>query len=94
MNNENYTSKKLEDIYFETKEKAEQHINKLKNQTEKDVIESDRIFQYLQHTIDSLSVCLHYLPKHSDKRMNYARYMDELGELGEEIVKLTKPNRW
>lgn len=92
MNEKTYTSK-LESIYEDTKTRALEHIDKLKNAKE-EVIESDRIFQYLQQTIDCLKLCIDHAPKESETKMKYARYKDELGELGEEIVKLTNPNRW
>lgn len=93
MKEKTYTSK-LEGIYQDTKTRALEHIEKLKNAEKEEVIESDRIFQYLQQTIDCLQLCIDHLPKESETKMQYARYKDELGELGEEIVKLTNPNRW
>lgn len=91
--NENTSTSKLESIYEDTKTRALEHIDKLKNAKE-EIIESDRIFQYLQQTIDCLKLCIDHSPKESETKMQYARYKDELGELGEEIVKLTNPNRW
>ena len=66
----------------------------LRNAKPDEIIESDRILQYLQETIDCLKICIEALGEKSETKMQYARYKDELGELGEEIIKLTKPNRW
>lgn len=85
---------KLLTIYRDTKERAQKHLELLKNVQADEIIESDRILQYLQQTIDCLEVCLTSLPKGSQTRIQYAKYKDELGELGEEIIKRTKPNRW
>lgn len=93
MEQKNYTSK-LDHIYEDTKVRTLEHLEKLKTAKEDEIVESDRIFQYLQQTIDCLQLCIDNLPSGSETRQRYARYKDELGELGEEVVKLTNPNRW
>lgn len=93
MQQQNYTSK-LDNIYKDTKMRTLQHIEKLKQAKEGGIVESDHIFQYVQHTIDCLQLCIENLPRESETRGRYARYKDELGELGDEVVKLTNPNRW
>lgn len=93
MESKNYTSK-LDTVYQDTKERTLIHIDKLKSAKDNEIVESDRIFQYLQQTIDCLQLCIDYLPKDSESRMRYAKYKDELGTLGEEVVRLTNPNRW
>lgn len=89
-----YQASKLDDVYQDTKARTLIHIDKLRSAQDHEIIESDRIFQYLQQTIDCLQLCIDYLPKESESRMRYARYKDELGTLGEEVVRLTHPNRW
>lgn len=91
-----YTNRetKLVTIYNDTKKRAEGHLELLRNAGNKEIIESDRILQYLQGTIDCLEICMERLPKGSETRMQYAMYKDELGELGDEILKLTAPDRW
>ena len=93
MEQKNYTSK-LDTVYQDTKSRTLAHLNKLKEAKEDEIIESDRIFQYLQYTIDCLQLCIEHMPKDSESRRRYAQYKDELGELGEEVVRLTNPNRW
>ncbi|MGL5675402.1 MAG: hypothetical protein ACRDDX_03220 [Cellulosilyticaceae bacterium] len=93
MEEKTYTSK-LDTIYRDTKARTLEHLEKLKDENQGEIIESDRIFQYLQQTIDCLQLCIDHLPKESETRMRYAMYKDELGELGDEVVKLTNPNRW
>lgn len=93
MEGQDYTSK-LDRVYEDTKMRALEHIEKLKYAEDREIIESDRIFQYLQQTIDCLQLCIEHLPKESITRQRYARHKDELGEIGEEVVKLTHPNRW
>lgn len=85
---------KLVTIYKDAKLRAEKHLMLLTNAKPDEIIESDRILQYLQETIDCLKICIEALGEKSETKMQYARYKDELGELGEEIIKLTKPNRW
>lgn len=85
---------KLVTIYKDTKARAEKHLELLRGAQPNEVIESDRILQYLQETIDCLEICIGALKKGSETRTQYARYKDELGELGEEIIKLTAPDRW
>ena len=89
-----YTSNKLDSVYEDTKLRTLKHIIRLREAGEGEIVESDRIFQYLQQTIDCLQLCIDHLPKGSETRIRYAKYKDELGELGEEVVKLTNPNRW
>lgn len=93
MEPKNYTSK-LDTVYQDAKSRTLLHIDKLRHAKESEIIESDRIFQYLQQTIDCLQLCIEHLPKESETRIRYAQYKDELGELGEEVVRLTNPNRW
>lgn len=85
---------KVVTIYKNTKERAQKHLELLKNAHTNEIIESDSILQYIQHTIDCLEICLESLSRGSETRIQYAKYKDELGDLGEEIIKLTKPNRW
>lgn len=85
---------KLVTVYEDAKERAEKHIHILVNAKDNERIESDRILQYLQETIDCLKRCLDSLPDGSEDKKQYAMYKDELGELGEEIIKHTKINRW
>ncbi|MDA3732537.1 hypothetical protein PBV87_13680 [Niameybacter massiliensis] len=91
---ENTQQSKLDLIYEDTKTRTLEHLERLKKTEDKEVIESDRIFQYLQQTIDCLQLCIEHLPQTSMTRQRYAKYKDELGELGEDVVKLTSPNRW
>lgn len=91
---ENTQPSKLDLIYQDTKVRTLEHLDRLKSSKDQEIIESDRIFQYLQQTIDCLQLCIDHLPQASATRQRYARYKDELGELGEEVVKLTSPNRW
>ncbi|MGL4738051.1 MAG: hypothetical protein ACRCW2_11425 [Cellulosilyticaceae bacterium] len=93
MNEQGHTSK-LDSIYDDTKMRTLEHLHKLKYAEDRGRIESDRIFQYLQQTIDCLQLCIDHLPHESAARQRYARYKDELGELGEEVIKLTQPHRW
>ena len=93
MEQKTYTSK-LDQIYEDTKTRTLEHLGRLKAAKADEIIESDRIFQYLQQTIDCLQLCIDNLPSGSETRQRYARYKDELGELGEEVVQLTNPNRW
>lgn len=93
MEPKNYTSK-LDTVYQDAKKRTLIHIDKLRHAKDSEIIESDRIFQYLQQTIDCLQLCIEHLPKESETRRCYAQYKDELGELGEEVVRLTNPNRW
>ena len=93
METQKYESK-LDTIYTDTKIRTLEHLDRLKTAQKNEIIESDRIFQYLQHTIDCLQLCIEHLPKDSNTRQRYAKYKDELGELGDEVVKLTNPNRW
>lgn len=85
---------KLDIIYEDTKIRTLEHLEKLRQAPKSEKIESDRIFQYLQQTIDCLQLCIDHLPKESKARERYARCKDELGELGDEVVKLTSPDRW
>lgn len=85
---------KLVTIYKDAKDRAKKHIEVLKQAGENEIIESDRVLQYLQETIDCLKLCIDHLQEGSQTRIKYAIYKDELGELGEEIIKYTKPNRW
>lgn len=85
---------KLDQIYEDTKQRTLDHLERLKTIKDNERVESDRIFEYLQHTINCLQLCIDHLPSGSQLRQRYARYKDELGELGEEVVKLTSPNRW
>lgn len=91
-----YTNRetKLITIYNDTKMRAKGHLELLKNAGPKEIIESDRILQYLQETIDCLELCMEKLPKGSETRKQYAMYKDELGELGDEILRLSAPDRW
>lgn len=93
MEQKTYTSK-LDQIYEDTKTRTLEHLGRLRAAKADEIIESDRIFQYLQQTIDCLKLCIDNLPSGSLARQRYARYKDELGELGEEVVQLTNPNRW
>lgn len=93
MEPKTYTSK-LDTVYQDTRTRTLMHIDRLKHAKENEMIESDRIFQYLQQTIDCLQLCIDHLPQESETKQRYAKYKDELGELGEEVVKLTNPNRW
>lgn len=81
-------------IYENAKERAQKHIELLLNAPENEIIESDRVIQYLQETIDCLKLCMDRTQEGSESKVQYAQYKDELGELGEEIIKNTKPNRW
>lgn len=88
---------KLDTIYEDTKVRTLEHLEKLRREqqeNQKEKIESDRIFQYLQQTIDCLQICIEHLPRESQTRERYARYKDELGELGDQVVALTSPDRW
>lgn len=85
---------KLVAIYKDAKSRAEKHLTLLGNAQQDEIVESDRILQYLQETIDCLKICIEALGEKSEIKMQYAKYKDELGDLGEEIIKLTKPNRW
>ncbi|MEG1277028.1 MAG: hypothetical protein RSD26_03425 [Cellulosilyticaceae bacterium] len=85
---------KLVTVYKDAKERAGKHIQLLLNAKDNERIESDRILQYLQETIDCLKLCLDGLAEGSEYKKQYAMYKDELGELGEEIIKYTKINRW
>lgn len=85
---------KLVTIYKDAKDRAQKHIEVLKNANENEIVESDRIIQYLQETIDCLKLCIDHLKEGSETKIKYAIYKDELGELGEEIIKYTKPDRW
>lgn len=91
--NTNYESK-LVTIYKDAKVRAEKHIDLLKEENENKIIESDRVIQYLQETIDCLKLCIDHLPEGSNTKKQYAMYKDELGELGEEIIKYTRPDRY
>ena len=90
----NNQESKLVTIYKDTKLRAEKHLMLLKNAERNEIIESDRILQYIQETIDCLKICMEALGEKTETKMQYAKYKDELGELGEDIIKLTKPNRW
>lgn len=85
---------KLVTIYEDAKMRAEKHLHLLLNAKPNEIIESDRILQYLQETIDCLKLCLDNLKDGSEHKKQYAMYKDELGDLGEEIIKHTRIDRW
>ena len=87
-------SSKLDKLYEDTMKRAIAHLEKLDNPELSERVESDRIFQYIQYAIDCFQLCMEHQEKGSEIRQKCARYKDSLGDIGDEIVKRTNPNRW
>ena len=87
-------SSKLEKMYEDTMARAVAHLEELRDPEQGSRVESDKIFQHIQYTIDCLQYSMARLEKGSETRQKYARYKDELGDEGKEIVALINPDRW